>query len=240
MQAEWQWHCHPECQKNCRQGKPCCWQCPSRVAELCRRFKLCRRGECLCTDLDTVLMAAFADGDENAFRVLYERNISWALKLAWQFVRHREEAEDIVQDAFLRLIAARPRWRATARFQTWFHRIVIRLAWKRQHQKSRRAFLPLEALAETEDAEQVEELPFMADPETQVVDRKSAADLEAFVKEVLQTLPPRQRNALSLWAQGYSYRQIARTLNCSVSAVESLLHRARTTLRERLRRWGIV
>ncbi len=56
----------------------------------------------------------------------------------------------------------------------------------------------------------------------------------ATLQNALETLPSRQRKAFSLWQQGYSYRQIAQALGCSPSAVESLLHRARQTLKKRL------
>ncbi len=218
--------CRPDCQERCCRlwAEKCCAGCPERMAELCRHFHLCRQGECLCSDPDTLLMAAFADGDDAAFDNLYHRNADWVRRLASQIVGDWQEAQDLAQDAFLRVITARTRWQATARFRTWLHRIVVNLGLKRKRQTHRKATESLEALLEEGD----EVLPTLEiDPEAVAMAAEEVARLE----EALRRLPPRQRKALEWRWQGVPIAEIARRLGCSRSAVDALLHRARATVR---------
>jgi len=219
--------CSESCRKRCHQfgAENCCQGCPQRVADLCKRFRLCKHGECLCSDPDTLLMAAFADGDNFAFDALYRRNYDWVQRLAYQILRNQQDAQDIAQDAFLRVIASRNNWQATARFKTWMHRIVVNLCLKRQKSLRRQEAISLEELLEDFD-----ELPLgLLSPE---------GDLARETAEVLQDafshLPERQRQVVELRLQGYSIPQIARLLGCSRGAVDALLHRARKSLRKRL------
>jgi len=218
------WCC---CQERCRRfgAKECYGRYAERVAELCRRFRLCREGECLCSDTDTLLMAAFADGDDTAFDVLYQRNADWVRRLATQIIGNREEAQDIAQDAFLRVVTARTRWQATARFRTWIHRIVVNLSRK---QRSRlKTIESLEALME----EGEENLPITEkSPEETVLTAEEVTHLE----DAIQRLPKRQREAIRWWLQGVSIVEIAQRLGCSRQAVDALLHRARETLRRQI------
>jgi RNA polymerase sigma-70 factor (ECF subfamily) len=170
-------------------------------------------------------MAAFADGDDFAFDALYRRNYDWVQRLAYQILRNQQDAQDIAQDAFLRVIASRNNWQATARFKTWMHRIVVNLCLKRQKSLRRQEAISLEELLEDFD-----ELPLgLLSPE---------GDLARETAEVLQDafshLPERQRQVVELRLQGYSIPQIARLLGCSRGAVDALLHRARKSLRKRL------
>lgn len=225
--------CSDRCAQRCQQFGPeaCCQGCPPRVRELCRRFQLCRQGECWCSDPDTLLMAAFADGEEDAFHWLYLRNKAWAERLAFRFTCHWQDAQEVVQEAFLRVIAFRHQWKALARFQTWFHRIVVNLCKKQQRQ--RQDIVSIEPFVVPEE-ETVEGLPerliFTETPETVLLAQEAAKCLQ----DALDRLPPRQRQVLDLWEQGCSYRQIAKAMGLSLSAVTALLHRARATLRKLL------
>lgn len=215
--------CHQLC---CRfEGKDCCRFCPERVRELCQRFQLCRRGECLCSDTDTLLMAAFADGDDSAFDVLYRRNCDWAINLAFKFLGNRDDAWDVAQEAFLKVIANRNRWKPAAKFQTWFRRIVTNLSLKRGRSQNQ-----VSPFSEFEDEESEllggEKGAVVESPEATLL----AVEQEEQLQRALERLPERQREALLLWSQGASYRQIAQHLGCSLSAVETLIHRAKRKL----------
>src|ERR1051325_3317508 len=97
---------------------------------------------------DHQLMGRAAQGDERAFRTLAERHAGAALRLARRILGNEAAAEEIVQDAFLRVWTHAPRWRPEAAFRTWLYRIVVNLC---LNAKRRPAHLPLEAAHDVAD-----------------------------------------------------------------------------------------
>src|SRR4051794_37762596 len=91
---------------------------------------------------DHDLMARTAHGDGRAFRTLAERHAGRALRLARRILGNDALAEDIVQDALLRVWTNAPRWRPQAAFRTWLYRVVVNLC---LNAKRRVADLPLDA-----------------------------------------------------------------------------------------------
>ena len=166
---------------------------------------------------DHDLMARAAKGDERAFRTLAERHGGAALRLARRILGNEAMAGDVVQDALLRVWINAPRWRPEAAFRTWLYRIVVNLC---LNAKRRAPNLPLDAAAQVADATP------RADEQLQLRerDRTLAAAIDA--------LPERQRAAIVLtYQEGLSNADIAAVLDTSVSGVETLLVRARRTLR---------
>lgn len=216
--------CSESCPYRCHRfgAETCCQGCPPKVAELCRKFRLCRQGECLCSDADTLLMAAFVDGDELAFNALYNRNYEWVWQMAYQILQHREEAHDIAQEVFLRVIAFRNRWQATARFRTWLHQIVANTCLKRKRSIKQREEISLDDWLGSSDD--------LTESLSQALEA-SGSEVKGRLKEAIASLPNRQRQAVELLLQGYSIEQIAQTMNCSRPAVDALLHRARKNLK---------
>ena len=167
------------------------------------------------TDHD--LMARAAQGDGRAFRVLAERHAGRALGLARRILGNEAMAEDIVQDAFLRVWINAPRWRPQAQFRTWLYRIVVNLC---LNAKRRAPDLPLVA------AEHVADPAPPADAQLQARerDRRLAAAVDA--------LPERQRAAIVLtYREGLGNAEVADVLDTSISGVETLLVRAKRALR---------
>src|SRR5690242_19884712 len=131
---------------------------------------------------DPDLMARAATGDERAFRTLAERHAAAALRLARRILGNEAMAEDVVQDAFLRVWTNAPRWRPQAAFRTWLYRIVVNLCLN----ATRRApDLPLGAAGDPADA---------GDAATALESRERDAALGAAV----DALPPRQRAAIEI------------------------------------------
>src|SRR5437764_13544092 len=129
---------------------------------------------------DHELMARVATGDERAFRTLAQRHAARALGLARRVLGNAALAEDIMQDALLRVWINAPRWRPEAAFRTWLYRIVVNLC---LNAKRRAADLPLEAADHAADSAPAAD----AQLETRERDRSLAAAIEA--------LPARQRAA---------------------------------------------
>jgi RNA polymerase sigma-70 factor (ECF subfamily) len=167
------------------------------------------------TDHD--LMARAAQGDERAFRELAERHAGRALGLARRILGNETMAEDIVQDAFLRVWINAPRWRPQAQFRTWLYRIVVNLC---LNAKRRAPDLPLAA------AEHV------ADPAPSADALLQARERDRRVAAAVDALPERQRAAIVLtYQEGLGNAEVADVLDTSISGVETLLVRAKRALR---------
>jgi RNA polymerase sigma-70 factor (ECF subfamily) len=165
---------------------------------------------------DHDLMARAARGDETAFRLLTRRHAPRALALARRILRNEAVAEEIVQDAFLRVWVNAPRWRPQAQFRTFLYRVVVNLC---LNEKRRPQALPLEAAGDPVDP---------ADPGTALEQRERDRKLAA----AIDALPPRQRAAIALtYQEGLGNAEAASVLDTSVSAIETLLVRAKRMLR---------
>lgn len=170
---------------------------------------------------DAMLMARIAAGDRRAFDAFARRHVTKCLAAARRVLGNPSDAEDVVQDALLRVWDHAGQWRgAEARATTWLYRIVINLAIDRMRQ-GRMALVPL---ADGEAA---------ADPAPTALMLLEAREVEAFIVRAILALPARQCEALSLcYFEGMSCAAGARALGISVSAMEALLVRGRRTVRE--------
>ena len=169
---------------------------------------------------DEALMLRIARGDERAFRALAPRYALRAASLARRICGNAADAEDIVQEAFLRVWINAPRWRPEAAFRTWFYRIVFNLA---LNKKRRAPFAPLEAAGDP------------ADPAPRADAALLHAEEARRIAAAIAALPARQRSAIALtYNDELSNAEAASVLGTSVSAFETLLVRARRTLRAKL------
>jgi RNA polymerase sigma-70 factor (ECF subfamily) len=169
---------------------------------------------------DEELMQRVAYGSEPAFRLLAHRYAPRATGLARRVTGNDADAEEVVQEALLRLWVNAPRWRPLAAFRTWFYRIVLNLCLGRRR---RAPFLPLEASGDPIDP--------APDPAAELERRESEQALAA----AIGTLPDRQRAAIVLtYHEGLSNAEAAVVLDTSVSGLEALLVRAKRALREEL------
>jgi RNA polymerase sigma-70 factor (ECF subfamily) len=169
---------------------------------------------------DEALMLRIARGDERAFRVLAPRYAVRATGLARRICGNSADAEEIVQEAFLRVWVNAPRWRPEALFRTWFYRIVFNLA---LNKKRRAPFDPLEAAGDP------------ADPAPRADDAMARREQDRLVASAIAELPARQRSAIALtYGDELSNAEAAAVLGTSVSAFETLKVRARRALRIKL------
>src|SRR3954468_23384445 len=166
---------------------------------------------------DHDLMARAARGDERAFRTLVGRHAGHALGIARRILRNDARAEEIVQDAMLRVWINAPRWRPEAAFRTWLYRVVVNLC---LNDRRRGTDLPLDHAGDPADP--APDAGAML--ETRERDRALAAAVDA--------LPARQRAAIVLtYQEGLGNAEAAAVLDTSISGLEALLVRARRTLR---------
>jgi RNA polymerase sigma-70 factor (ECF subfamily) len=186
------------------------------------------------SDPDVQLMLRFRSGDEEAFRELFEKHSRAIVNFAYNFVGSRPRAEELAQDIFLQIYRAGPRYEPHAKFTTWLYRIATNACLNEVRRPERRyATKPLEH--DADDGRERAEIG-IADP--QAITGESALagrELEARIRGVLGDLPDNQRAALILSrVDGLSYREVADALECTESAVKSLVFRATATMRKEL------
>lgn len=181
-------------------------------------------------DPDTQLMLRFQKGDLNAFRSLIVRNQRIVLNLAHKYLANRADAEDVVQDVFLKVYQAGKTYEPTAKFTTWVYRITVNVCLNRIRSARTRQAVSLDAPGEEDRSMDVPDNP--AETVGQKLERE---ELEAKVREAMEALPDTQRTAVLLRRfQELSYEEIAQAMETTVPAVKSLLARARQRLKELL------
>jgi RNA polymerase sigma-70 factor (ECF subfamily) len=174
---------------------------------------------------DEALMEAVANRDAAAFSELVDRHLKRVVGVAAKMLGSRGDAEEIAQEAFIRVWSHAPRWRPIdsgrgAPFRTWLYRIVLNLVIDRKRQ---RVMGPLDEVHDP------------ADESASGFDRVYNNELSAVVASAVSRLPERQRAVLVLcFFEGRTNVEAGRLLSLTVSAVESLLVRARRALRAEL------
>jgi RNA polymerase sigma-70 factor (ECF subfamily) len=177
-------------------------------------------------------MLAYQAGDESAFDQIVEEYSSMVWSLLTRFLGQRAVREDLVQDAFLRVVRARERYTPTARFSTWLYRIVYNLAVNETQR--RRTLVSLDQpFGGEEDSSSLGDLQESAtEGPSSELERE---DVVSAVRVAIDSLPETQRMALILAKyHDTSYAEIAVVLESSEKAIKSLVHRARENLREQL------
>ena len=167
-------------------------------------------------------MLAFRRGDDAAFDTLFQRWAGPLLRYLERMLRDPATAEELVQEAFLRVYRARDRYQPEARFSTWLYRIGTNLALN-ELRRPRRRILGVHAVVGI-----AAPLPAVGPATEDVVDARRRGEA---VGRALAELPERQRAALLLSAvEGRSYAEVAELLDVTEKAVKALVHRARTNL----------
>jgi len=170
---------------------------------------------------DTELMTRLAAGDMAALGELVQRHQERVLELAFRTLGKWDLAEDVAQEAFLRVHRAAGNYKPKARFTTWLYRIVVNLCLDEKRRRARNGTSLEDVTVEAQ-----------TEPNGDIAEKKEIAQL---VRGAVNGLPERQRVALVLHRyEGLSHGQIAEATGWTGSAVESLLVRAYANLREKL------
>jgi RNA polymerase sigma-70 factor (ECF subfamily) len=174
---------------------------------------------------DHELLALVQDGSHPAFGELVKRHTERFYRLAFRYLQNKEAAEDMVQDAFLKLWEDPGKWQAdrNTKFTTWFYRVVVNLCLDWQKRKR-----PVELNEEMPVADEREtaDQAMLRNEEQRVLEKEIAA------------LPERQRMALNLcFDEGLSNQDAAVAMAVNLKALQSLIMRAKTTLKERIKNY---
>jgi len=161
-------------------------------------------------------MLAVGKGDLNAFEQIVLRHQKSAWYTAYRFLGDRVTAEDLAQEAFLRILNAAKRYRPTAKFRTYLYGVVTRLCLDHVRKK---------------EPVYVDDLSTVSGTTATPPDAAAFRERDDAVRNALNTLRPNQRMAVVLrYYEGLSGREIAAAMEVSPKAVERLLARARTAL----------
>jgi RNA polymerase sigma-70 factor, ECF subfamily len=190
-------------------------------------------GEPLTEELQ--LVQAAKSGDVSAFEDLvkrYDRNV---FRIAQHITQNREDAEDVVQDAFLKAYQNLGQFQGQSKFYTWLVRIAVNEALMRLRRRRPERMVSLDEDVKTEDDSVPREVAdWSPNPEQQY----SQAELKDILTRTIQGLPPSFRTVFVLRdVEGLSTEEAAEALDLSIPAVKSRLLRARLQLRERLSRY---
>jgi len=169
---------------------------------------------------DEQLLAAAGTGDLRAFEQIVRRHQARACRIAYRFLGDQAEAEDMAQEAFMRVLKAAPRYQPTAQFSTYLYQIVSRLCL--DHRRKKRPVLR-------------REMPDEQDPSPAQINGMIQQERDRAIREALDALPPDQRMAIVLRCyERLSYREIGAAMKKTEKAVDRLLARARGRLAEKL------
>ncbi len=184
---------------------------------------------------DSELMLRVRDGDSASFELLLDRHRVPVIRFLYRMVQNQPVSEELAQEVFLRVYRSRGSYEPTAKFTTWLFRIATHLAlnWIRdgRHEKGQES-----VDLEHEDGSAVRQFADRA-PSIEQSLLKQARLQE--VRQAIEVLPAKQRAAVLMHKyEEMEYSQIAGVLECSESAVKSLLFRAYESLRTRLAHMG--
>jgi RNA polymerase sigma-70 factor (ECF subfamily) len=178
---------------------------------------------------DESLMERVQQNDHQAFSVLVERRTNMFYAAAFRMVINKETAEDIVQEAFLKIWDKPQIWKKgkRAKFTTWFYRIVMNLSVDKLRKFSKESAVELDENLSSGMSSQEQDL--VLDEEQQVL------------KNAIKTLPEKQLMALNLcFYEEVSNKEAADIMKVNIKALESLLMRAKVNLKNELMRMKVM
>lgn len=176
---------------------------------------------------DPELMLLVSEGNEEAFETLMRRHEDAVFRLAYRMLGgNREEARDIAQEIFIQLWEKPQAWKPTALFTTWLYRVTVNRSLNRSRKLRLKSFLTFEDAG-------TDEIQASGGTPEQILEKE---ERRIRFEVEFNRLPPRQRAVLHLrYREEMSVSEVAQVMGASVKSVESLLFRAKKTLRS----WGL-
>jgi len=185
-------------------------------------------------DPDADLMLRVKQGDTAAFSALVDKYKQPVMNLVYRMLRDVTEAEDVAQSVFVQVYRSAHRYQVSSKFSTWLFTIARNLSLNEIRRRTRHPADSMDA-----SSPEQEDLPWHQYQDVKAVgppDKLLQRELEQKINDALADLPDNQRIALLLCRQDeLSYEEMANVLGCSLSAVKSLIHRGRETLKQKLK-----
>jgi len=184
-------------------------------------------------EIDQILVERVQRGDKKAFELLVSKYQRKLMRLVSRLVYDQAEAEDVVQEAFIKAYRALPNFRGESAFYTWLYRIGINTAKNHLVTQGRKA--PTSTDADVDEAEGFADADGLKDintPESLLLSKQIAQTVNA----AMHALPEELRNAITLREiEGLSYDEIAEVMLCPIGTVRSRIFRAREAIADKLR-----
>lgn len=178
---------------------------------------------------EALLIDNLREGDMAALAILVEKYQRLVYRVAVQITKNHEDADDVMQDTFLKVYESIDNFRKESSFETWLYRIVVNQALNVVKSRKRRRESPLSDACDTALRPDLKRnLDRMNDPHLNV----EKQELRKWVTEAVDSLPLKHRTVVILHEfEGLTHAKIASILNCSEGTVRSRLHYARKKLR---------
>ena len=176
---------------------------------------------------ETQLISRCQQGDQEAFKEIFDRYQKKVYRIAYGVVRHREEALDIVQEVFIKLFRSIKNFKGKSHFYTYLYRMVMNTAIDHARKTGKQFISSLDEEGSFEPSDELEKGP------ERILLQK---ELEERVKGAMEKLPAEQRAALIFRdVEGLSYQEMAEAMGCSIGTVMSRLHYGRKRIQELLK-----
>lgn len=178
------------------------------------------------------LISRLKSGDAIAFRELVESRQNLVFNTVIGFLQNTEDAEDVTQDVFVKIFESIGQFKGESALSTWVYRVAVTTALEFLRRKKRKKRFGFLSPILGENNELTVELPDFHHPGVTLDNREKASMLFKAIKQ----LPENQQTAFILnKVEGLPYQEVAEIMKTSLSAVESLLHRAKTNLKDLLK-----
>ena len=183
--------------------------------------------------IETLLIDELREGDMAALAILVEKYKRLVYRVAIRITKNHEDANDVMQDTFLKVYESIHSFRQDAAFETWLYRIVVNHATNLVKRRERRREFPLSAIGEMEVHPDLKRTADLANNPHLDAERK---ERQRWVTQAVNSLPLKQRTVVILHEfEGLTHPEIASILNCSEGTVRSRLHYARQKLKDLLK-----
>jgi RNA polymerase sigma-70 factor (ECF subfamily) len=184
---------------------------------------------------DEELMLRYRDGDAVALEMLYRRYEKPLFNFIYRLVPDSADTESLFQETFFRVVRAKGKYRATARFKTWLFGIAVNLCRDRMRRMKHRSHLSLDSPVFSSSEGRTDIQALASDPSADVDKSVETAELETAVKAAVGALPEDEQLVVVLKEyQGLDYSEIAEITNRPIGTLRSINHRAHERLRTAL------
>jgi len=179
-------------------------------------------------DSDRQIVEKVRSGNSRTYALLVDRHKERAMTLALRLLGSKEEAEELVQDAFLRAYKNLDTFRGDAKFSTWLYRILYNLCMTKVTRRKGK-------MEHLEEEDRMTKTMLVDDEEISIQERIEHEEITKLVATEIESLPEKLKTVILLfYVQDMSYDEMSAVMNIPVGSVKTYLHRGRNMLRQRV------